>query len=724
MTTLDWLIVALPLLAVCYISWRVQRYVRGVSDFLTGGRVAGRYIVAVASGEASMGLIGVVALLEMYFQSGFAIGFWSMLATPVGLLVTLTGFGIYRYRETRAMTMAQFFEVRYSRRFRVFAGLLAWVSGVINYALFPAVGGRFLMYFCELPETIVVAGWPLPTFGLLMATFLSAAVLIVLVGGQLTTMVSDCIGGLFSYACYAAVIVAILAIFSWDQVSDAMLARPPGESMLDPFDTQKLTEFNILFVVIGIIGSVYNRLSWQGTQAYNAAAISPHEQKMGGILSTWRTGYSMLMVIVVAAAGFTFMNHPDFADGAAAVRGELAARIDLASAAATEQVRSQMTVPVAVRHFLPIGVVGAFCAMMVFHLIATDTTYLHSWGSIFVQDVVLPLRRRPFTPAQQMNLLRLSIAGVATFAFFFSLYFNQVTYILMFFALTGAVYLGGAGAVILGGLYWSRGTAPGAWAAMILGSSLAVAGFVCTQFWAGSIHPWLLAYTPGALGAGSAWIERLGDALPFVQWRVTPERFPLSGQEVYLLTMVLASTAYIAVSLATCREPFNLDRMLHRGAYRREDDRSPIVAPALGQGWKRVVLGFDDQFTRGDRALSASVFVYSMGLFAVWLAVVAWNTLVGRFSGEAWATYFLVMNVGVGLAVGAVTLVWFTVGGARDLRQLFTRLKTLQRDAHDDGRVIGHANADDVLPPASPAEASRTAEPPAPADTLATGARA
>jgi SSS family solute:Na+ symporter len=231
MTWIDWLIVLIPLLAVGAIGWRVQRHVHAVSDFLAGGRVAGRYVVAVGSGEAAMGLISVVAIFELYYKSGFAIGFWSWLGTPVALTLTLTGFAIYRYRETRAMTMAQFFEVRSSRPFRIFAGILSWISGVLNYALFPAVGGRFLVYFCDLPQEVTFLGITLPTFGVCMAVFLSIAVLVVLVGGQLTNMVTDCVAGIFSYGMYAVVVVTVLMIFSRDQMATALMNRPPGKSM-------------------------------------------------------------------------------------------------------------------------------------------------------------------------------------------------------------------------------------------------------------------------------------------------------------------------------------------------------------------------------------------------------------------------------------------------------------------------------------------------------------
>jgi len=52
MHLIDWLMLILPSLAVVYIAWRTHNYTKGVAGFLAGGRVAGRYVVAVSSGEA------------------------------------------------------------------------------------------------------------------------------------------------------------------------------------------------------------------------------------------------------------------------------------------------------------------------------------------------------------------------------------------------------------------------------------------------------------------------------------------------------------------------------------------------------------------------------------------------------------------------------------------------------------------------------------------------
>ncbi|HMP75154.1 MAG TPA: hypothetical protein PKE12_02545 [Kiritimatiellia bacterium] len=668
---LDWLMLALPLAAVLFIGLKARRHMRSVADFMAGGRVAGRYLVAVSDGMAAMGLITVVALFEFYYKSGFAIGHWNNLAVPIWLFINLTGYIVYRFRETRAMTMAQFFEVRYSKRFRVFTGVLCYVSGIVNYGIFPAVAARFFIHYCGLPANLDLFGVEIPTFAALMAVFLGLALFIVLGGGHLTSMVTDCVQALFGYVIYFAIAVAILVLFRWEQIATALLDRPAGQSLLNPFDTGGLQDFNLAYVLISIVGSVYAYMAWQGNQGFNCAAVSPHEAKMGRILGTWRAGALYVMLALIAAAAYTFMHHPDFAPQAAAASAELAAIGDAT-------LRTQATVPVVVSHFLPIGLIGAFAAVMLFLMISTDTTYLHSWGSILIQDVVLPLRKTPFTPEEHIRWLRWSIAAVAIFAFLFSLLFRQNDYILMFFSITGAIYLGGAGSVIVGGLYWSRGTSAGAWAAMIAGAVLGGGGLLLQQFW-----PSVVGVLSG-LGVGGEWLAAHG------------ERFPVNGQWMWLYAFCAAIAAYVVVSLLTCRAPFNMERMLHRGAYARAEDRPATATPAA-RHWLDRYLGVDREFSRGDRILSYSVFAWTMLTFAIWLAATLLNLSPRtRWTGEGWAAYFHVVGIWIPLGMGAVTSIWFSWGGIRDLRRLFRRLAEMRRNVLDDGRVVGHQNADDA----------------------------
>jgi len=730
MSTMDWLIVAAMILIVIGVALQTQKYVKGVADFLTAGRVAGRYVVCVAGGEAAMGLISLVALFEVYYNNGFAYNFWSSMAAPVGIVMGLTGFCVYRFRETRAMTMGQFFELRYDRKFRIFAGILQSISGIINYGIFPAVGARFIMYYCGFPCHVEWLGFSWPTMNLLMLLFLGLAVTVAVFGGQITIMATDCVQGLLSYPMYVVIVIALMLKFSWfNEMAPCLLARPGGESMLNPFDIEKLRNFNLFFVVVGIFSSIINRMAWSGSQGYNAAALNAHEQKMGGILGTWRSGFSSMMYVLLGIAAFTFMHHANYADQAVKVRNELdwqamndvapdRAYSDLAPSPdavagrlallKTERpglhktvmtIQSQMTVPMALRYILPVGVTGLLCALGIFLMVSTDTTYLHSWGSILIQDVVLPLRGKAIGASAHLLLLRLAIAGVAVFAFFFSALFSQMDFILMFFAITGAIWLGGAGACIVFGLYWKRGNTAGAWSALLAGSAIATTGIVMQQMWASTLYPWLdrmgRVETVGRIVAAmSAPFE------PYIAWRVTPTTFPVNSQEIFFLAMATSIFLYVAVSLLTCREPFNMDRLLHRGAYNREGICHEPLRWSLRNALKKMI-GIDAQYTHGDKILAWSVFIYSFGwnFLVCFVGVVFWNLFIGKWPSHWWSNWFFFCNIVLGIVLGTVSTVWFSIGGTVDLFRMFRLLGArAEQDgsALDDGRVEGHVNADDL----------------------------
>ena len=751
MTWLDWIIVVIPLLVVLIIGLKSQQYVKSVADFLAAGRVAGRYVICVASGEAGMGLISLVAIWEKYYMVGFAINFWSTIAAPLGLLMGLTGYCTYRFRETRAMTMGQFFEIRYNRAFRIFAAILQSLSGVINYAIFPAVGARCMMYFLNLPVHFYIGGWKFSTFGLLMLIFLGIAVFIVTMGGQITIMVTDCVQGLLSYPFYAVVVAYIIYRFSWDgEIIPALLDRPPGKSMLNPYDVSKLSTFNLFYVFVGVFSSVFNRMAWSGTQGYNAAAKNAHEQKMGALLGTWRNGFAYTMYTLLAVAAFTYMTHVDFRKYANQVhqqltqktteeiihekrfdavrpdvealttKGEITpnmrmilrksgkfdlskpldpskykdaaqaavATVDKGKAGTLGTIYHQMLVPVAIREMLPMGITGVLCALMIFLMISTDTTYMHSWGSIIVQDIILPFRKEPFTPKQQLNLLRCIIAGVAVFAFLFSFFFAQMDYILMFFAITGAIWLGGAGPVIVFGLYWKRGTTAGAFAALGSGSLLAVSGIICQQTWAKYLYPTLEKYD---LVNGIAWFLDTvsGPFHPYVVWKMNPDKFPINSQEIYFIAMLVAVFLYVTVSLITCRKPFNLERMLHRGIY-ADSETKPRIPWTFKSAFSKII-GIDANYTKGDKILAWSVFLWSFGygFCLCFLGIIIWNAFY-RWPKEWWAIKFHITALLIPCVVAVISTIWFSIGGSVDLYRLFKSLASKHDDFSDDGRVQKH----------------------------------
>ena len=660
MSWIDWTIVLIPLILIAIVAFRTRKHVTSVAEFMAGGRLGGRYLVCNARGEMGMAVISMVAMFELFYEAGFTIGWWQMMTIPLGLFIALTGYVYYRYRETRAMTLAQFFEIRYSRNFRLFSGFLGFMSGLINYGIFPAVSARFFVYFCGLPQEIQISGCAIPTFAIIMVIYLTLALTMTLTGGQLTVMITDCVEGLLALVMFIVIIVALLIIFDWSQIQEAMSHAPAGKSMLNPFDIAKAKDFNIWYVLIGVLGSIYGVMAWQGGHAFNSCAKNAHEAKMGAILGTWRNASKGVMVTLLAVCAITFLKHPDFADQALRVQ-------EVLNKIADPQIQNQMRMPVAINYMLPIAIKGMLCSIMLFGLLACDSSYLHSWGSIFIQDIVLPLRKKALTPKQHINLLRWAIIGVAVFGFFFSLLFRQTEYILMFFALTGAIFAGGAGSVIAGGLYWKKGTTAGAWASMISGSGLAVGGIILQQCWK-TIQPWLLQLLPNA------------------QWLLdNHEKFPVNGQVMYFWAMVISLALYFIVSMLTCKKDFNMERMLHRGKYAVADDKVKIEFKKRWS-WSSII-GIDEHFTKGDKAISISVFGWTMLWWIVFIAITLWN-MVNPWPISWWAAYWHYYAIIIPLVIGIITTVWFLWGGIRDLHELYIDLKTYKSDAADDGTVM------------------------------------
>ncbi len=466
---IDWSIIIVLLGSLIGITAYAKRYMRSVADFLAANRLAGRYMLTVSAGFG--GAISIVAGWEALYNAGLSTVWWGMIGTPVGLILGISGFITYRFRQTRALTLAQFFEMRYSRQFRYFAGFLCWVSGVFNYGIFPLISARVIIYFFGMPEHFYIGAFETPTLPLVMAIYLGIALYIACTGGQISIMIADFYQGILLMLIFLILMCFLMYKFEWNDIMAGLLIAPEGKSMINPFKTGDLQDFNIWFFLIGVFGMIYNRGSWQGNSGFSAAAKTPHEAQMAGIIGSWRWIASGLCMLLIPLVAYAVLHLPKFAEMAAPIHAQIALIAD-------PQIQKQMVVPLFLSNILPVGMMGLFAAVIVACAIGCDNSYLHSWGTIFVQDVLMPIRNKPLDPKRHLLWLRVSIFGVALFGFTFSMLFPLKDYIFMFFALTGAIYLGGAGAVILGGLYWKRGTTEAAWTALILGTVMAFGGML------------------------------------------------------------------------------------------------------------------------------------------------------------------------------------------------------------------------------------------------------
>jgi hypothetical protein len=208
------------------------------------------------------------------------------------------------------------------------------------------------------------------------------------------------------------------------------------------------------------------------------------------------------------------------------------------------------------------------------------------------------------------------------------------------------------------------------------------------------VYPWL-----DHLG----WVEPIGHFLtmvskplnPYIVWEMNPVKFPINSYEIYFLTMLASLVLYIGVSYLTRREPFNLDRMLHRGKYNLDGENKAHSKWTLRTVWGKLI-GITPDYTRGDKVIAWGVFLYTFGYIfcGAFVGVVIWN-LFSPWPNLWWGHYFFVVFLLVPGIVAAITTIWFGWGGILDLFRLFRDLHAREVNHLDDGRVEGHVSVAD-----------------------------
>jgi len=202
-----------------------------------------------------------------------------------------------------------------------------------------------------------------------------------------------------------------------------------------------------------------------------------------------------------------------------------------------------------------------------------------------------------------------------------------------------------------------------------------------------------------------------------------PGKFWLNGAVASFIAICTAATVYVVTSLLTCREPFNLDKMLHRGAYAVEagHGRSTTGSWRDRLHW-RTFLSFDENFSRVDKLTAGGIFWWSIVLVVINVTICVWHFFVHPWPVAWWAHYWMITGIALPCAIALGTLVWFGIGGVRDIREFFIALRTMKRDVRDDGRVVGDHNAADEPAQAAPSAgpAVRTAAPSAAGNAVRT----
>jgi SSS family solute:Na+ symporter len=603
-------------------------------------------------------------MFEAYYISGLNVLWWVMLTTPFFAYIQISGFGMYRFRETRSMTIAEFLERRYSRAVRTLGATTSWVSGMVVFGFVPLITARFLMALIGLKATFMMGGLEIPTYPVVTALVVGLPLLFVLTGGHLTVLVSDFVQGLFmNVAALALVFTVLSTVFEWDQVVFALKAGG-GEnaSLLNPLATSQMADFGPGFFITAVILQAYSVMSNVAAQGFTGSAKNAHELRMGNLLAQIRWQGILIFFVVFVLVTRTYMHHPDHASTAVAINQTIDAALGQQSPGDTvgAVAHTQMLVPTAITHMLPHGLIGLFCAMMVAALISSSNAMTHAWGSVLMQDIILPLRNKPLSTRHHVWALRASVLSVALITFALSLLIKPTQSIMQCLALFGSLWLGAAGTIILGGLYWKRGTTRAALVTFVYGMIAGLASLVLTQWWA-----------------------ELAPALSFLPESITSQgKFPISGQVAYLLTALSSIGVYVVVSLFDRQVPHDMEKLLHRGKHAVADELLTHDQPVAG--WQRI-FGITRMFNLEDRVTA----YFLMGYFLLSLGIFTTGMIYAFIAGpseDQWAYFWGLFLIGQILLL-VISTFWLGIGGTRDTLRLFRSMKTKPVDHSDTGEV-------------------------------------
>jgi Na+/proline symporter len=332
-----------------------------------------------------------------------------------------------------------------------------------------------------------------PMYQFVMLVVLFLVVSIIWFGGSIAVNVTDTVQGFLCYPLLVFFVCFLLSKFSWsDEIIPVLQHKVEGESTLNPFDVEKLRDFNLFsLLLLPFVSRFLNRMNWFGGGSSSTAARSAHEQKMAGLLGGWRGSLGNIFYVLVGLAVIVLLNHHKFAKDTHDIRLQLSDRIaneiienpkmrsevmtalrklppapdvigktepfsnkknpdtryletghkvmirENASAGHTmfQKFRTlyyQQMGPVALRNLLPSGIIGLFCVLMVMLMVSTDNSRMFSSAVTISQDVILPFYKKPLDPQQHIRLIRWVTLGVGVVFFLGSNFMSQLDYINLF----------------------------------------------------------------------------------------------------------------------------------------------------------------------------------------------------------------------------------------------------------------------------------------------------
>jgi SSS family solute:Na+ symporter len=426
----DWVIVAVYLAATLAAGLAGKKYISSATDFLLAGRHLGKYIGIATLAATEIGTITFMYNAELGYKTGYASFINGLISGGVMIFLGATGFMIFKLRELGLTTVPEFFEVKYSRRLRLVAGVLVAVGGLLNMGVFLKVEGTFLT---------IITGLPISNLKWTMTAILLLELLYTVLGGMVSIVITDFLQ--FIMLSLGTVLVTGYVIWTvgWTHMQDAVM-QTMGAGGFSPITAP---DYGWAYIFFQLLLWMAIDTCWQTTAMRTFATKDPETSKK---VFFW-TGFIFLgrgmmpMLWGIGALAYFGPKHD-----------------------------SLQAMPEMIARILPTGVLGLVVAGMIAATMSVNSSYLLGWSSVISQDIVMPLRRRPLAPGSQVVLNRVVNVGVSLFVLFWGLWYTLPGPVYFYLNITGTLFLAGAFSAFIGGLFWKRANTAGGYCAMLGGA--------------------------------------------------------------------------------------------------------------------------------------------------------------------------------------------------------------------------------------------------------------
>jgi SSS family solute:Na+ symporter len=405
-----------------------RRRVQRLDDFLVAGRKL-RSLWGIATlTSTEMGLVTIVYFSEEAYAHGFVAIATGAIAAMTMWLIGQTGFVIKQLRALQLRTVPEYFEKRYSSGVRMIAGILTFLTGVLNMGIFLQVEGRFLA---------IVMGLPNESLPIIMGVLLVFVVIYTMLGGMISVVLTD----VFQFVLIIiGIIFTSYFAFSTAGGAEGMIVAVRNQFGSVGFNLWEAPKYGLFFLLWTTLYYLSGWSSWQPvvqrTLSMQNVTTAMRLFKISSLFMFFRACMPMLWGIA-ALAIVGVINNP------------------------------QTALPEMLVKVLPVGLIGFIVVGFLAASMSTYDSYLLSFGAIFVQDITAPIIKKELSERQRMLLMRFAILTLAVFIYLWGIYFEFTDTVFRLIALTGSISYAGIISGLTGGMYWKKANVSGAYMAFV-----------------------------------------------------------------------------------------------------------------------------------------------------------------------------------------------------------------------------------------------------------------